>query len=104
MLQGHLMSLSYEAGGDVTLQSFTVLPGTYRRANSTVPMINITRRDTGWVPSGRKKYSFMMIPGIIIKKNIPNGWHLENLRDEVRVWRPCEYFDQLNAALTILIF
>ena len=26
--------------------------------------------------------------------------HLENLREELRVWRPCEYFDQLNTALT----
>jgi ATP-dependent DNA helicase DinG len=26
--------------------------------------------------------------------------HLENLREKLRVWRPCEYFDQLNTALT----
>ena len=26
--------------------------------------------------------------------------HLENLREELRVWRPCEYFDQLSTALT----
>jgi hypothetical protein len=24
--------------------------------------------------------------------------HLKNLREELRVWRPCEYFDQLNIA------
>ena len=24
--------------------------------------------------------------------------HLKNLREELRIWRPCEYFDQLNIA------
>jgi Rad3-related DNA helicase len=34
------------------------------------------------------------------QKNYSQWLHLENLRDQRREWRPCEYFDQLNAALT----
>jgi len=26
--------------------------------------------------------------------------HLKNIRNELRAWRPCEYFDQLNSAST----
>jgi len=34
------------------------------------------------------------------QKEYSQWLHLENLRDQRRAWRPCEYFDQLNAALT----
>ena len=34
------------------------------------------------------------------QKEYSQWLHLENLRDQRRAWRPCEYFDQLNAALS----
>jgi Rad3-related DNA helicase len=34
------------------------------------------------------------------QKEYSQWLHLENLRDQRRAWRPCEYFDQLNSALT----
>jgi Rad3-related DNA helicase len=34
------------------------------------------------------------------QKEYSQWLHLENLRGKRRAWRPCEYFDQLNAALT----
>ena len=33
------------------------------------------------------------------QKEYSQWLHLENLREQQRAWRPCEYFDQLNAAL-----
>ena len=34
------------------------------------------------------------------QKEYSQWLHLENLKDQRREWMPCEYFDQLNAALT----
>jgi ATP-dependent DNA helicase DinG len=34
------------------------------------------------------------------QKEYSQWLHLENLKDQRREWTPCEYFDQLNAALT----
>ena len=34
------------------------------------------------------------------QKEYSQWLHLENLKDQRRAWMPCEYFDQLNAALT----
>jgi Rad3-related DNA helicase len=38
------------------------------------------------------------------QKEYSQWLHLKNLKDQRKEWMPCEYFDQLNAALTILIF
>jgi ATP-dependent DNA helicase DinG len=33
------------------------------------------------------------------QKKYSEWWYIENLREEVRIWRPCEYYHQLNVAL-----
>jgi Rad3-related DNA helicase len=33
------------------------------------------------------------------QKNYSEWWYIENLREELRIWRPCEYYHQLNTAL-----
>jgi ATP-dependent DNA helicase DinG len=33
------------------------------------------------------------------QKKYSEWWYIENLREELRIWRPCEYYHQLNVAL-----
>lgn len=33
------------------------------------------------------------------QKKYSDWWYIENLREELRIWRPCEYYHQLNVAL-----
>jgi ATP-dependent DNA helicase DinG len=33
------------------------------------------------------------------QKRYSEWWYIENLREELRIWRPCEYYHQINTAL-----